>query len=63
MTKPLALTDSDLRDLTLRVSKGWVVRYDQMRALIAMAEERNLLMAEKDKHKQQEAQSIMSMLR
>lgn len=41
MTKPVALTDSELDDLSLRVSKGWVIPYNAMRALIAMAKERN----------------------
>src|SRR5688572_15514799 len=34
MTKPVALTDADLEVLSLRVTKGWVIRYDEMRALI-----------------------------
>ena len=41
MTKPVALSDADLEVLSLRVSKGWVIRYDEMRALTAMARERN----------------------
>ena len=41
MTKPVALTDSDLEEQSLRLTKGWVIRYDVMRALIAMAKERN----------------------
>lgn len=45
MDKPTALTNAELDDLALRVKKGWVVRYDQMRALIAMARERNDLVA------------------
>jgi hypothetical protein len=41
MTKPTALTDSDLDEQDLRLTKGWVIRYDVMRALVAMARERN----------------------
>ena len=41
MTKPVALTDSELEEQLLRVSKGWVIKYDVMKALIAMARERN----------------------
>jgi hypothetical protein len=43
MSKPAALSDADLD--ALRVTKGWVVRYDQMRSLIAMARERNQFVA------------------
>lgn len=45
MDKPTALSNAELDDLAQRVKKGWVVRYDQMRALIAMARERNELVA------------------
>jgi len=41
MSKPTALTDSDLDEQDLRLTKGWVIRYDVMRALVAMARERN----------------------
>jgi hypothetical protein len=41
MTKPVALTDSELEEQLLRVNKGWVVKYDVMKSLIAMARERN----------------------
>ena len=41
MTKPVALTDAELEEQLLRVSKGWVIKYDVMKSLIAMARERN----------------------
>ena len=41
----------DLVDLQLRLAKGWVVRRDQIEALIAMARERNVIV-----RTQQEAQ-------
>ncbi len=41
--KPTALSDVDLSDLELRLVKGWVVRRDQIQALIAMARERNVI--------------------
>jgi hypothetical protein len=60
MTKPVALTDADLEALSLRVSKGWVIRYDEMRALIAMARERNAYVrAAEDERVRQAIQGAM----
>ena len=60
MSKPVALTDADLEALSLRVSKGWVIRYDEMRALIAMAKERNAYVrAAEDQRVRQAIQGAM----
>lgn len=47
--KPAALTDSEIRELEDRIIRGWVVRRDQWERLIAMARERNLMVAEMGK--------------
>lgn len=47
LTKPAALTDDQIRELEDRIIRGWVVRRDQWSALIAMARERNALIAMK----------------
>jgi hypothetical protein len=43
MGKAVTLSDEELTDLEARLNKGWVIRPDQVRALIAMARERNQL--------------------
>lgn len=43
MSKPVALTDEQIREIEDRIIRGWVVRRDQWVALIAMARERNLM--------------------
>ena len=45
MGKAVTLSDEELTDLEARLNKGWVIRPDQVRALIAMARERNQLSA------------------
>ena len=45
MGKIVILSDEELTDLEARLNKGWVIRPDQVRALIAMARERNQLAA------------------
>jgi hypothetical protein len=41
MSKPIALDDAGLNEIEQRLQKGWVIRRDQIEALIAMARERN----------------------
>jgi hypothetical protein len=45
MGKAVTLSDEELTELEARLNKGWVIRPDQVRALIAMARERNQLAA------------------
>lgn len=45
MSKPVALTDAEIADIELRLKKGWVVRAFEYEPLLAMARERNRLMA------------------
>jgi hypothetical protein len=45
MGKAVTLSDEELTELEARLNKGWVIRADQVRALIAMARERNQLTA------------------
>lgn len=53
--KPTALTDEALVDLELRLARDWVIRRDQIEALIAMARERNMIVrAQQDQSIQQE---------
>lgn len=44
MSKPPALSEEALKDIEMRLVKGWVVRRDQTQALIAMARERNAML-------------------
>lgn len=41
MSKPTALSEPELAEIETRLAKGWVIRRDQIEALIAMARERN----------------------
>lgn len=40
------LSDATLDDIEMRLNKGWVVRPDQIRALVQMARQRNYLKRE-----------------
>lgn len=43
MSKPVALDEAGIAEIEQRLSKGWVIRRDQIATLIAMARERNEL--------------------
>lgn len=42
MSKPVALTDEEIREIEIRLNKGWPLLRHHIEPLIAMARERNL---------------------
>lgn len=63
MMKPPALSDTEITAIEDRIIRGWVVRRDQWVALLAMARERNLLLAERAKvSAEHEAQATLTLM-
>lgn len=58
MDKPLALSDAQLRDIEERLWKGWVIRPDWIRSMVAMAMERNAMVAEAEKARAEKAMGM-----
>lgn len=56
MSKPQALSDTEIRQIEDRIIRGWVIRRDEWAALVAMARERNLMVAERAKVAERDAQ-------
>ncbi len=61
MGKPISLTDGEIREIENRIIRGWTIRRPEWAALVAMALERNLLVAERVKELEAKAQAEMAM--